>query len=425
MRRTLARQVTLMLFWLGLVVLQVLPAYAQTFTAIHNFAGPPDGGVPYTSLLYVNGALDDVNFVPVSTFFGTTYVGGTGNCTFEGLPEGCGVVFAITGEKESVLYSFQGEPDGAFPIGDLVRDVSGNLYGTTGAGGSYNYGTVFRISGKKETVLYSFKGAPDGNGPTGAVVQDVAGNFYGTTYAGGTNPANGDPVDAGTVFKLDVNQKETVLYSFCSRALCADGANPQAGVIMDTEGNLYGTTVAGGDTDSGTVFKLDPRSGAETVLYSFCPDPSCVDGESPQAGVVMDARGNLYGTTTGGGTGQGVIFKLDSSGEEAVLYTFCSAEPSCGGDFPIAGLIMDARENLYGTASAGGDDGGGTVFELDTSGAFSILHTFSEFPGLLEPIGGLVMDAEGNLYGTAAQGGPGNCNQAAFSGCGAVFKLKP
>jgi uncharacterized repeat protein (TIGR03803 family) len=398
---------------IGLVVLESHWALAQTFTVLHNFAGPPDGGLPYAALVDANGVL-----------YGTTLVGGAGACTMNYEPVGCGIVFKVIGKKETVLYSFKGEPDGLFPTGGLVRDKSGKLYGTTPEGGAYGYGTVFKIAGTKETVLYSFKGVPDGAYPSGTLVQDAAGNFYGVTGNGGANGGG------GTVFKVDAKGNETVLYSFCSKnqsGICVDGQFPvdNGGLIMDASGNLYGTTTSGGIPptgygDAGTVFKLD-MSGNETVLYSFCSEVNCADGANPEGGLVMDAEGNLYGTTEFGGSasdGPGVAFKLYTSGQQTVLHTFCSEEECADGGGPVAGLIMDAKGSLYGTSDS-------TVFELDASGSFSVLHTFTGIPGPVEPVGGLVMDAKGNLYGTTSQGGTGNCNPLEFYGCGVVFKIKP
>ena len=408
---------------LSFTVTVLVVAHAQQFTVLYNFAGAPDGGVPEASLLYADGVSDNTNAVPVSTVYGTTTVGGTGLCTSEGWVTGCGTVFKVSGKKETVLYSFQGGTDGWAPLGGLVRDKKGNLYGTTASGGAYGYGTIFKLTGKTKTILYSFQGTPDGAYPTSTLAQDSEGNFYGTTYTGGANLAIDNPAGPGTVFKIDPSGNETLLYSFCSTANCADGQNPQAGAVIGTDGNLYGTTVLGGNSGEGTVFKLD-MSGNEKVLYSFCPVlGDCTGGANPVGGLIMDADKNLYGTTDAGGTDQGVIFKLDTSGTETVLYTFCSEEPSCGGD-PVAGLIMDAKGNLYGTAVAGGEGGEGTVFELAASGAFSVLHAFAGEPGAVEPTGGLVMDAKGNLLGTASQGGPGDCAPL-YSGCGAVFKIKP
>ncbi len=395
------------------------PAHAQQFTVLHNFAGPPDGGVPEASMIYVSGTPGRTNVVPVSTLYGTTSVGGTGKCTMEGYQTGCGTVFEVSGEREAVLYSFQGGPDGWASLGGLVRDKKGNLYGTTAGGGAYGYGTIFKLAEKTKTILYSFQGTPDGAYPTSALTQDSEGNLYGTTSNGGVN---GGAYGGGTVFKLDINGNETVLYSFCSQLQCSDGENPspRSTLTMDASGNLFGTTFYGGNIGAGTVFKVDTK-GNETVLHSFCTAlGECSDGANPEGGLVMDSSGNLYGTTTEGGVeGQpyGNVFKLDPTGHETVLHEFCS-EPACAdGLGPTAGVIMDARGNLFGTTGA-------TVFEIDTTGTFSVIYTFTGLPGPVEPVGGLTMDAKGNLYGTASQGGPGNCTLL-YYGCGAVFKIKP
>jgi uncharacterized repeat protein (TIGR03803 family) len=214
---------------------------------------------------------------------------------------------------------------------------------------------------------------------------DKEGNLYGTTNYGGANhkqAADGD----GTVFKVSPTGKVTVLYSFCSQAKCADGEFPFAGLIMDKEGNLYGTTAYGGAsspcsqwTGCGAVFKLAPPStegGAwtETVLHSFDSQRGIVDGNTPYAGLVMDKEGNLYGTTGGGGaSNRGTVFELTPTGQETVLYSFCSLASCADGAGPTAGLIMDDEGNLYGTTSGGGtgdcvqsgvDSGCGTVFKV-------------------------------------------------------------
>jgi uncharacterized repeat protein (TIGR03803 family) len=335
-------------------------AHAQKLTVLYNFAGTPDGASPMASLVDANGAL-----------YGTTYVGGTGPCTINGFLQGCGTVFKVGGKKETVLHRFQGQPDGAFPLGSLVRNKSGKLFGATSGGGAYNLGAIFWVTAKKETVLYSFKGAPDGADPTGGLLQDASGNFYGTTSGGGANLGyGGNSSGGGTIFKLDAKGNETVLYNFCSAVNCADGVNPASGVIMDASGNLYGTTQFGGTSlgSDGTVFKVD-ASGNQTVLYNFCSEQGCADGEDPVAGLIMDAKGNLYGTTLYGGAG------------------------------------------VYGT-----------VFEFDTAGAFDVLYSFGPAPGPIIPAGGLVFNAKGTLYGTTEGGGSGTCE---LSFCGTVFKLKP
>jgi uncharacterized repeat protein (TIGR03803 family) len=360
-------------------------------------------------MVYTEGTASGTNVVPLSALYGTTYVGGTGTCTIENEVVGCGTVFVVTEAKETVLHSFQGTPDGATPVGGLLRDKSENLYGTAAAGGAYDNGAVFRIRGKQETILYSFKGAPDGADPIAGLVQDPEGNLYGTMANGGINGAHHG---GGAVFKLDSQGNETVLYSFCSEQNCADGEYPDSGLVMDASGDLYGTTYYGGTTQgstngSGTVFELD-TSGHQTVLHSFCSEPYCADGASPNGGLVMDTSGNLYGTTTFGGTsydGPAVIFKLDTSGRETVLYTFCSERNCVDGESPQAGLVMDDGGNFYGTTTGGGQNAGGTVFELDTSGTLTVLYSFPN-PGPASPVGGLVMDTKGNLYGTASEGGP-------------------
>jgi uncharacterized repeat protein (TIGR03803 family) len=275
------------------------------------------------------------------------------------------------------------------------------------------------------TVLYSFTGSPDGNGPyLAALILDKAGNLYGTTNAGGTGTCSlgriGPSPGCGTVFKLDTAGNETVLHSFTG----SDGSGPAASLIMDTAGNLYGTTSTGGAFNSGTVFKLDP-SGRETVLHSFTGP----DGGGPDAGLIMDNAGNLYGTTSGGGSaGVGTVFKIDTSGNETVLYSF---KGGTDGARPEAGLIMDQAGNLYGTTLAGGtgtcsylSSGCGTIFKLDTSGKETVLQSFTGSPvDGANPFAALTLNGAGNLYGTTLAGGPGTCNFSPTPGCGTVFKL--
>lgn len=312
------------------------------------------------------------------------------------------------------LYSFLGPPDGANPQGSLVQDASGNLYGTTSAGGvAAGYGTIFKLDTTgQETVLYSFTGTPDGASPLAGLVQDAAGNFYGTTSAGGTT---GD----GTVFKLDSTGKETILYSFTGTP---DGASPQGNLIEDTAGNFYGTTSGGGATGNGTIFKLD-TTGKETILYSFTNTP---DGADPVAGLVQDASGNFYGTTAiGGASSGGTVFKLDSSGKETVLFSFAGGPGD--GTNPRASLALDASGNLYGTTSDGGAGGCkrfersmitsavgcGTVFKVDGAGNATLLYTLEGPPDGAFSVSSLLLAAGGNLYGTTSEGGAGDCRVGA------------
>ena len=325
---------------------------------------------------------------------------------------------------QTVLYSFcsvSNCTDGANPAAGLIQDASGNFYGTTDRGGANDAGTLFALdTAGNQTVLYNFcsvSNCGDGATPAAGLIQDAAGNFYGTTEFGGTS-------GGGTVFKLDTSGNETVLYSFCSVANCADGANPAAGLVQDAAGDLYGTTEFGGANDSnncyylsgGAVFELD-TAGNETVLYSFCSISGCTDGVWPVAGLIQDATGNLYGTTWLGGAGVnkscynggcGTVFKLDTAGNETTLYTFCSVSNCTDGLWPVAGLTQDAAGNLYGTTQYGGAGNSGIVFELDTAGNETVLYSFCSVSACADgawPVAGLIQDAAGNLYGTTDGGG--------------------
>ncbi len=346
----------------------------------------------------------------------------------------------------SVLYNFCSNPDctdGSASTAGLIQDEAGNLYGTTELGGANGWGTVFKLDAAGHfTVLYSFcsqSGCADGAGPEASLIEDSDGNLYGTTEGGGNASADTckNPSSfggCGTVFKLDSTGHETVLYSFCSELGCADGSLPVAGLNRDAAGNLYGTTQNGGNDNSicigsgcGTVFKLEPN-GHYAVLYKFCSVTGCTDGATPMAGLLLDATGNLYGTTLGGGNshhepcenfdsqtdGCGTVFKIDSAGHYSVLYRFCSVSGCIDGDNPAAGLIEDDEGNLYGTASQGGDTGG-AVFKIDSEGQETTLYRFTGEADGDNPLGGLVRDAAGNLYGTTQNGGA--------TGAGTVFKV--
>ena len=314
---------------------------------------------------------------------------------------------ASAAPTETVLHSFTGGVgDGILPFAGLIADSKGNLYGTTSNGGASDGGVVFKLSpGGIETVLYSFCGKPgcsDGAGPRAGLIADSSGNLYGTTNQGGGSECNGP--GCGVVFKLAPNGTETVLYSFCSLLSCSDGALPLGGLIADRAGNLYGTTYEGGGSGCiyglglcGVVFKLSPpippaTKWTETVLHSFTGS----DGAGPSAGLIADSKRNLYGTTsTGGGPDRGVVFKLAPNGTETVLYSFCSL-PSCSdGALPEAGLIADSSGNLYGTTYGGGSEciygpGCGVVFKLSPGGTETVLHSFAGGDGAL-PEAGLIV----------------------------------
>jgi uncharacterized repeat protein (TIGR03803 family) len=383
---------------------------AQTFTVLYSFSGAsPNAG------LVMDAA---------GNLYGTTSQGGAGG----------GTVFKLdSAGNETVLHSFTGGSDGAFPSGGLILDRAGNLYGTTSQGGSGTCGgglvggcgTVFTVNTSgHETVLYSFAGPPgDGAGPS-SLIMDTAGNLYGTTGGGGSGICSG--TGCGTVFKLDTSGHETVLYSFAGGS---DGAASRLSIV-DAAGNLYGTASGGflggvcapTTVGCGKVFKLD-TSGNETVLYDFTGPPG--DGAFPTLSI-MDAVGSLYGTTGTGGSGAcnntglmlpgcGTVFKLDPSGHETVLYSFAGGSD---GEVP-EGVIIDTAGNLYGTTEFGG--GGifttccGTVFRLDPAGHETILHTFTGGSNGALPNGGLIINRAGNFYGTTTSGGTGLV--------GIVFKL--
>jgi uncharacterized repeat protein (TIGR03803 family) len=258
------------------------PTQAQTYTesVLHSFTGV-DGSVPEANLILIS-----------SNLYGTTTYGGT---------SGYGTVFKVsTTGQQTVLYSFTGGADGANPSAGLIKDAKRNLYGGAG-GGAYGGGTLFKVSTSgQETVLYSFgASSSDGAGPE-TLVMDSAGNFYGAALGGGVSGCDENGWSGcGTIFKVTATGEETVLYSFCSEAACSDGAHPDGVLVMDGQGNLYGTTFYGGAFGGGTVFKLDPATGVETVLYSFAGGS---DGQGPLGGVLMDSAGNLFGTTLHGGS---------------------------------------------------------------------------------------------------------------------------
>jgi uncharacterized repeat protein (TIGR03803 family) len=279
---------------------------------------------------------------------------------------GLSAAHPATAQTFNVIHNFSGS-DGQGPLSGLAMDSKENLYGTTADGGQYGGGVVFKASRTgMETVLHNFGSGADGANPEGSLILDSAGNLYGTTFAGGAD-------SAGTVFKVSPKGAETLLYSFQGGA---DGANPIAGLAMDKSGNLYGTTSTGGAYNSGTVFEVS-SSGQHTVLYSF---GSLNDGTVPVAGVTLDPKGNLYGTASQGGPyGYGTVFELKpstSGWQETILHNF---ELQNDGGTPYAGLVLGKSGVFYGAATQGGDGsgGGGTVFELTPSGenwTFNVLY---------------------------------------------------
>lgn len=390
----------------GTIVLAslVLPGSVRAENVLYSFKGGSDGAQP------------DANLIAdaAGSLYGTTLVGGGSGC--EG--GGCGTIFKLASDgTESVLYAFQNGNDGAFPDSGLIEDTSGNFYGTTGLGGPPGFGTVFELAANgTETALYTFTGGSDGGVPAG-LVGDLSGNLYGTTIRGGTfGGSDCGEIGCGTVFEVSPAGKETVLYTFLGGT---DGSQPAGGVIRDRNGNLYGMTSLGGTGNCnggsycGTVFKVAP-DGTETVLHSF---QGGNDGYAPLGALLLDSAGNLYGTTQSGGSGggYGTVFKLAPDGTETVLYAFKGGRDGLG---PVAGVVMDKSGNLYGTTYIGGGTGCkgggcGTAFKLTLDGTESVLVSFGK--GGKYPTASLLLKGD-ILYGVTEKGGSHNK--------GVVFKVR-
>jgi uncharacterized repeat protein (TIGR03803 family) len=344
--------------------------------------------------------------------------------------------------QEDVLYSFQQAPDGQQPLSSLLVDKKGVLYGTTVAGGTggcagFGCGTVVKLrpsgNGYTETVIYDFQGGSDGAYPRAGLIADTTGALYGTTQNGGNGPCSGG-FGCGTAFKLTpsgTGYAESVLYRFHGGS---DGANPLAGVIADDRGALYGTTPSGGTYGAGTVFKLtlSGTSYTESVLRSYGEYKT--DAATPYGGVILGAKGALYGTSAYGGAGYcscGTVFKLTRSRSgyrESILHSFTSGSD---GAVPYAGLLAGTDGALYGTTTKGGygscaGGGCGTVFKLTPSPSGyteGIIYSFqakgSKGNGNdgASPFAGLLATSSGMLFGTTIGGGS--------SSSGTVFKLAP
>lgn len=401
----LAARLTVVVTILLIILTVTSTAWAVEYKVLYKFRGLDrgDGMYPWAGL-----TLD-----AAGNLYGTTPNGGS---------YAAGTVFKLRPNpdgswSERVIHSFNYYADGAYPAGAVMFDAAGNLYGTTSAGGANDGGTVFKLTPNPDeswtiSNLHDFEfSEADGGSPHAGLIFDPAGNLYGTTAYGGS-------YWAGTAFKLTPNPdgswSESIIYSFGGSA--GDARYPGAKLIFDLAGNLYGTTAYGGAFDKGTAFKLTPspdRDWSETVIHSF----RHADGVSPQAGLVLDTAGNLYGTTLWGGVHHyGTVFKLspdpDGSWTLSKLHQFNGPD----GENPHAGLILNAVGNLYGTTTT-------TVFKLavqpDGGWKLAKLHAFNSGPAAT-----LAMDAAGNLYGTTCYGGrrdlcPGT------GGCGLAFKIKP
>jgi uncharacterized repeat protein (TIGR03803 family) len=439
MRKNLARCLLT-----GLLLTAAGTADAYKLRTLHSFcieSGCTDGREPASGLL-----LD-----PSGNLYGTALFGGA---------NGAGAVYELvpnarrTQWKYRLLYSFcaqGGCADGSDPLSSLIVDSAGSLYGTTMAGGPNDGGVVYRLMpNAKRTkwtlqVLYAFCSASDctdGREPQSDLA--YAGKNSGVPYDG-TSPLYGTTSQAGAhhegvVFSVAPDAgswSEQVLYDFCALASCADGAGPTAGVLVDTQGNIFGTTYYGGQGNQGTLFELSAARGrrpqTQSVLHSFCTEANCADGAFPASDLIVDASGNLLGTTFGGGSkgrncddigvsGCGTAFRFQPDGSVlSVLHAFCARKNCADGGYPLASLLMDSLGNVYGATLYGGGHGdppgSGALFALNSAKAlYAFCRQESCADGAM-PEGNLVMDASGNIFGTALAG--------VATGNGTVFELVP
>jgi uncharacterized repeat protein (TIGR03803 family) len=393
---------------------------AQTFTSLFDFDG-------------TNGAFPEfLTQGPDGNFYGTSG-GGT---------RAAGTVFEITPAGQlTTLYNFcqlTNCNDGSGP-GVLIVGPGGKFYGTTVNGGVYGEGTIFEITpGGQLTTLYNFcsqPGCTDGENPV-ALFVGTDGNFYGTTvYGGNSRNINGD----GTVFKMTPSGQLSTIYSFCSLPNCSDGGDPSS-LVLGADGNFYGTAAYNHlRSTHGNIFRITP-AGKRTVLHRFCSQPHCTDGSNPFGGLVQGRNGTLYGTTFYGGAneascfqGCGTVFEITPAGQFTTLDNFCSQTDCTDGDGPEASPVLDARGNLYGTATFGGilqcfTGGCGTAFEINPARQFTVLYSFcsqNECSDGYTPRAQPLLSTNGNLYGATLYGGEDNslCNESGSTGCGTIFSL--
>ena len=329
---------------------------------------------------------------------------------------------SAAGEPFNVLHSFEGPPSGSRPYAALVVGADGNLYGTTGEGGTgtrclgQGCGTIFRTRPNgTTTILHSFDNVTDGSAPLAGLLLAADGKFYGTTYVGG-------PLVGGTLFSITPKGKFKLLHTFQRRGV--GGSGPSTALVQGADGAIYGTTSEGGTGTApkcivdregcGTVFKYTRRSGIQ-VLHSFTGEGS--DGAFPSGALRLAVDGNLYGTTSGGGTQQyGTVYRITPQGTMAVLHSF---DRTTGAN-PSGGLVQAADGALYGTTTSGGSKSGGTVFRITMAGDHSLVHEFDYDQGDVRPIGTLTIGPNQLLYGVLFAGGdPVPC----WGGCGSVYSV--
>lgn len=371
--------------------------HVAVFALASAFTTPAVQAQDFTVLHEFNGATDGANpegsllLDASGNLYGTTFAGGIGQ----------GTVFKIdTAGRQTTLFTFSAFETGSNPASPLIQDDEGNLLGIAdiGPGGA---GVVYKLSpaGEQELLL-AFQGSTGRNArvPSGGIRRDKFGNIFGTTLFGGTGRCQ---FGCGSVFRLDTAGALHVLYTFSGGA---DGSKPFGPLLQDADGSLIGVAQSGGNLSCpvspqlgcGTVFKLS-RNRQLTVLHTF---QGGADGATPQPGLLRDAAGNLYGAASAGGTGEnGVLFKISSDGTYTVLHAFTGMD----GSVPNGGLVSDPAGNLYGTAQMGGARGLGTVFALSPAGEVSVLHAFTGDLDGAFPLSGVIRDDAGHLFGTAVK----------------------
>jgi uncharacterized repeat protein (TIGR03803 family) len=378
-------------------------AFGQKLTVLHTF-NSTDGQFPDSGLVHGSDG----------NLYGTSSSGGA---------HGFGTVFKVTPSgKFTSIYSFAGGTgDGTYPESSVIRDSTGNIYGMTPSGGPADNigGVVFKItSSGRESVLHAFTAGADGGRPVGDLIRDSSGNLYGLTSFGGDTACVYDnfAVGCGVAFKLDSTGNETVLHTFEGGL---DGAGPEGGLVMDSAGNLYGTTQFGGQYGAGQIFKIN-RSGRKTVVHDFDPGFH-QDGSNPRYGLTFAPGGIMYGITPTGGDvslsdpiGNGIVFKVDTHNTVTTIYSFKGLP--LDGYVPDGPVARDAAGNLYGTTAGGGLNDAGTVYKLDSSGNETILHNFTAGTDGWEPGGRLYVDGSGTVFGTASL-------SSDIDGYGVIFKI--
>jgi uncharacterized repeat protein (TIGR03803 family) len=404
---------------------------AVDVTVMHAFTGGKDG------------AFLDSNLVAdaAGNFYGTTQIGGA---------YGWGTVFELSPNQEgkwrfSLLYTFTGAADGGNPLGSLVFDAAGNAYATASSGGANGFGVVFELSPPphahgepwSEKVLYSFQGGSDGAIPFGNVVFDAAGNLYGTTSIGGHSHI-GCLAGCGTIYELSPTGNGSWNEKVLHRLIDAfgQGAEPRAGLVMDAAGNLYGTTYEGGNNSvcgglgCGSVFELTPpASGKKHWGFKNLIDFNGIDGALIRGGLTLSSGGALYGTTLyGGADNRGIVFSFTQESGHWKFQTVYSFNGLYDGLQPSGNLALDNAGNVYGATYEGGANDWGSLFQLVPSAngwTENLLYSLPVSGRRVgsDPLGGVIIDATGNIYLTTNQGGNLHDCQEQGDGCGAVIKL--